>query len=93
MWTKLILSLLMGNIQMMSQKLRGLIIDSKDTLCKLLDIQTNCKEVISYNHTMKKDDRIACYTINTNGLNIITLGQKAEFNSIICQKTDSEQSY
>lgn len=27
---------------------------------------------------MKKDDRIACYTINTNGLNIITLGQKAE---------------
>lgn len=42
---------------------------------------------------MKKDDRIACYTINTNGLNIITLGQKAEFNSIICQKTDSEQSY
>lgn len=43
---------------------------------------------------MKKDDRIACYTINTNGLNIIiTLDQKAEFNSIICQKTDSEQSY
>lgn len=30
---------------------------------------------------MKKDDRTACYTINVNGLNIITLGQKAEFDS------------
>lgn len=92
MWTKLILSLLMGNIQMMSQKLRGLQIQ-KTHFANCQIYRQTAKEVISYNHTMKKDDRIACYTINTNGLNIITLGQKAEFNSIICQKTDSEQSY